>query len=120
VNWLKSAERYEFYRLSFLHRNITQTTSLTKSIRNFFVKIPESDRVTRNKGCFILPRMHTEFGKRSFFYQTIKIWNCLPYELKICSSVSVFESQVRDILLRCRNEDFVCLEEERIINRISG
>jgi hypothetical protein len=119
VNWLTVAERYEFSCLSFLYRNIIQSTSLTKNLTTFFVKIPESDRVTRNKGCFLLPRMQTEFGKTSYYYQAIKVWNCLPYDLKVCSSVSVFENKIRDILIRCRNDDFVCTEEKRIINNMS-
>jgi hypothetical protein len=119
LNWLTVSERYEFFCLSFLHRNIIQPTSLTKSLSHFFVKIPESDRVTRNKGCFVLPRMQSEFGKNSYYYQTIKMWNCLPYDMKICSFVSVFENKIRDLLVRCRNENYVCSEEKRIINSIS-
>jgi hypothetical protein len=115
VNWLTAAERYEFYCLSFIHKNIAQRTSLTHSLSEYFIKIPESDRVTRNVGCFVLPRMRTEFGKGSFFYQTIKVWICLPYEIRSCSSCT-FDPKVRDFLVRCRNNEFVCSSEARIIN----
>jgi hypothetical protein len=86
VNWLTTAEMYEFHCLSFIHKNIAQTTSLTHSLSKYLIEIPESDRVTRNEGCFVLPRMRTEFGKGSFFYQTVKVWNCLSYEIRSCSS----------------------------------
>jgi hypothetical protein len=69
-----------------------------KSMKEFFVKIPESGRLTRSEGCFVLPRMNSEFGKNSFFYQTIKIWNCFPTEVKFCSSEKAFALKIRDIL----------------------
>jgi hypothetical protein len=61
----------------------------------------------------------TEFGKNSFFYQTIKIWNCLPIEVKYCSSEKAFALKIRDILVRCRSEMFVNSEEARIINHLN-
>jgi hypothetical protein len=107
LNWLTIGERYELYCLTCIHKKFIHTTSLTESLKEFFVKIPETGRLTRNEGCFVLPRMNTEFGKNSFFYQSIKIWNCLPIEVKYCSSEKAFALKIRDILVRCRNEMFV-------------
>jgi hypothetical protein len=116
LNWLTVGERYELYCLSFMYKNVLHTTSLSESLKEFFVKIPETGRITRNEGCFVLPRMKSEFGKNSYFYQTIKIWNCLPIEVKCCLSETAFTLKIREILVRCRSEQFACIDETRIIN----
>lgn len=119
LNWLTVGERYELYCLTFMYKNVLHNTSLSESLKEFFVKIPETGRITRNKMCFVLPRMKSEFGKNSYFYQTIKIWNCLPHQVKCCSSEEAFSLKVRDILLRCRRETFACVDETRIINHFN-
>jgi hypothetical protein len=116
VNWLSAAERYEHYVLTFVNKNIINKSSLTKSWTEFFVKIPESDRVTQNHECFCVPRMNTEYGKKSFVYQAIKMWNCLPFTIKMLQSTVVCESNIRKILLKLRKDDFLFSEETRIIN----
>jgi hypothetical protein len=119
LNWLSAAERYELYMLKFIHKNIVSKTSLTNSLSEFFVKMPESDRNLRSKECFVVPRMRTEYGKDSFYYQAIQVWNCLPYEIKTCQSSKLFENQIREILLKCRNDDIVYYENNRVINTVS-
>jgi hypothetical protein len=116
VNWLNSAERFEFYSLVYVHKHVSKNTSLTKSLQQFFVKIPESDRSMRNTACFTLPRMNSKYGKDSFFYQTIKRWNYLPAEVRQCESTVMFENKIRDLLLKCRSDEFVTLEHAKIIN----
>jgi hypothetical protein len=120
TNWLTSAERYEFYVLAFVHKNVVNASNLKKGWEDFFVKIPESNRETRNSDCFLLPRMHSEWGKKSFFYQAMKMWNALPKETKSINSSSLFQSGVTNILLMCRDEEFVLLNESRIINSNSA
>jgi hypothetical protein len=82
VNWLNSAERFQLYSLVYAHKHMSNETSLTNSLKQFFIKIPESDRNTRSTDCFTLPRMNTD-GKNSFFYETIKMWNYLPVEVRL-------------------------------------
>jgi hypothetical protein len=119
LNWLTIKERYALYCLSFMYKNVLHTTSLSESLKEFFVKIPKTGRITRYEGCFVLPRMKSEFGKNSYFYQTIQIWNCLPIEVKSCSSETAFALKIREILVRCRSEHFAWLEETRIINNFN-
>jgi hypothetical protein len=116
VNWLSAAERYEHYVLTFVNTNIINKSSLTKSWTEFFVKIPESDRVTQNHECFCVPSMNTEYGKKSFVYQAMKMWNSLPLTIKMLQSPVVFESNISKILLELRKDDFLFSEETRIIN----
>jgi hypothetical protein len=119
LNWLTAAERYEFYGMTYIYKHVVNKTTLTNSLSEFFVKIPEQDRNLRNKECFVVPRMRTEYGKEAFYYQAIKVWNCLPYELKICQSPQLFEDQLRQILLKCRNDDIIYYENSRVINSVS-
>jgi hypothetical protein len=44
VNWLTSAERFEFYSLSFMHRTLIQKSNLSNIMSEFYIKIPESER----------------------------------------------------------------------------
>jgi ribonuclease P/MRP protein subunit RPP40 len=46
MNWLTSAERYELYSLVYVHKNVSNKTSLTASLLQFFVKIPETKNYT--------------------------------------------------------------------------
>jgi hypothetical protein len=116
MNWLTSAERFELYSLVNLHKNVSNKTSLTASLLQFFVKTEtETERTTRMSDCFLLPRMESEYGKHSFFYQTIKMWNSLPMEVRQCKSTVLFENKIQDILLKCRNDEFVTPDNTRII-----
>jgi hypothetical protein len=118
VNWLTAAERYEFSTLSFVHKAIMRKSStLSINMKEFFIKIPQSERNTRNKECFVLPRMNTEYGKSAPYYQTIKIWNSLPFEIQTCESSTLFEEKLKELLLRCRKNVFLSSQEKRIINR---
>jgi hypothetical protein len=60
--------------------------------------------------------MRKEYGKEAFYYQAIKVWNCLAYELKICQSPQIFEDQLRQILLKCRSDDIIYYENSGVIN----
>jgi hypothetical protein len=73
INWLTAAERYEYYGMTYIYKRAINKTTLTNSLSEFFVKIPDNDRNLRNKECFVVPRMRTEYGKESFYYQAIKV-----------------------------------------------
>jgi hypothetical protein len=103
----------------YVYKHVVNKTTLTNSLSEFFVKIPEHDRNLRNKECFVVPRMRTEYEKEAFYYQAIKVWNCLPYELKICQSTQHFEDQLQQILLKCRSDDIIYYENSRVINSVS-
>jgi hypothetical protein len=105
--------------MTYIYKHVINKTTLTNSLSEFFVKIPDNDRNLRNKECFVVPRMRTEYGKESFYYQAIKVWNCLPYDLKICQSPQRFEEQLRQILLRCRSDDISYYDNDRVINSVS-
>jgi hypothetical protein len=90
VNWLTSAERYKFYSLSFLYKATIRTSTLNSCFSEFYIKTPESE-TSRNGLNLILHRMSTEYGKSASFYQSIKMWNCLPPEKKRIQSSVVFD-----------------------------
>jgi hypothetical protein len=73
MNWLTAAERYEYYGMTYIYKHVINKTTLTNSLSEFFVKIRDNDRNLRNKECFVVPRMRTEYGKESFYYQAIKV-----------------------------------------------
>ena len=43
------------------------------------------------------PRVLTQYGERSVQKSGPKIWNNLPLELKVCSSIDVFKSVIKPI-----------------------
>jgi len=60
--------------------------------------------------------MKTEFGKRVYYYQAIKMWNCLPINIQESSSFKEFDCNMSNLTIRCRNDSNVYPSEDRIIN----
>jgi len=118
VNWLSSAERFEYYSIMFLFDHMKYKTSLTEDLKQYYIKRPETGMTTRNQNNYVLPRMKTEKGKSSLVYQTISCWNSLPSTIQEMKSRGDFETSIRNQLLIARKDDFE-LSSGRILNRVS-
>jgi len=59
--------------------------------------------------------MRTELGKASNFYQTIKMWNLLSKYINSATSMQEFDTKLRELLIKCRENQFM-YTENRIIN----
>lgn len=50
---------------------------------------------------FLLPRVHTNYGKMTSTFSAIHIWNCLPTAVKLMNGMSSFKSSLKNHLLFC-------------------
>jgi len=54
--------------------------------------------ITRNCNCIQIPRFHTEFGKRSFNYSAIIMWNEIVSVINCNSTIGSFKNSLRKYL----------------------
>ena len=88
--------------LAFLANEIFKSTNMLNPsfLNEFFVP-----KVVRygllNQNLLVVPDSRTSrFGTHSFFFRGAMLWNRLPGEVKSCSSVTHFKSEIRKLSLR--------------------
>ena len=63
--------------------------------------IPNRTLRSVNEGLLVIPRVKTNFGKRSFRYAAPKLWNWLPKQLRLEVDFRVFKSNLKKIIFTC-------------------
>jgi len=109
LNWLTVEERLVIYSVEFVKKNVLNPkSSLQQCFGYFQAKSNDSNstRTGRNSYDFMLPRMNTEFGKTTFYYRTIQMWNKLPNEIKEIQAFSGFDYKLRQNIIQKRQDDF--------------
>jgi hypothetical protein len=114
LDWLTIAERYELYSLKFMFRNIINVSTLTQCFPDFKKNV-NSTRETRSSQDFKQPSFKIEFAKKSFVYQFSKLWNALPTNIKTSKNMNEFDSAIRNLLVKKRNDIFM-YANQRIIH----
>lgn len=76
---------------------------LTKQVSYNFVSSdlllnPNNTRFAA-EGNFLLPLCHTNYGKMASSFCAIKLWNSLPYAIKLSSTLYSFKHQLKNYLL---------------------
>ena len=74
----------------------------TNLCSRFIKKGTISGRSTRNENKLDIPRYKTATGQRSFLYRAVTIWNNLPRDIKLSSSMSIFKRKLKNHLLTGR------------------
>ncbi|CAL8083510.1 unnamed protein product [Orchesella dallaii] len=105
LNWLLCEERLERYTLNFIFKNVCGETSLTDSLNGFIRN--EQKRSSKFQNNFIVPRMKTEYGKSTFTYRGILLWNKLPSSIKELESFHHFDRGVTMHILSQRENDMI-------------
>ena len=88
-------ERRRFYKLIQVFKSL-HFISLTYLHKFFLYSKVVSGYVTRNINCLLLPRVNTNFGKRSFFYSGANLWNSLPRVVTEAVHLSSFKKLYND------------------------
>ncbi len=97
-------ERLTVFTLHFVHKNVICKFSLNDCMI-YFKKREKVDRSSRQERDFVVPLMKTEFGKTTFFYRSILLWNKLPNSMKILENFVLFDLEIRKYLLKTRQSD---------------
>ena len=86
-------KRYKFsslYILSHQHSYLHKIFFYSKDVLGY---------VSRNINRLFLPRVNTNFGKRSFFYSGANLWNSLPRVLTEAVCLSSFKELYNDLFM---------------------
>ena len=95
LHWLPILFRIKFKVICYVHRVIYDPSSVPVYITSLF----ELNKRTR---CFNLniPKVKTNFGKRSLKFTGAQLWNSLPLELKVIEEHEIFRSKLKTYYLR--------------------
>ncbi len=104
LGWMLFHERLHSFTLNFIFKQIWNKSSVQKSF-HFFVKREDTGRCSRQEHNFIVPQMDTEFGKSSFFYRGIILWNSLPSTIKSSIGSCNFDVHVRKWIMDKRDNN---------------
>ena len=91
---------YYYFTLSKLYRVLVEHSHVYIRDRLQNIQI-NHDHYTRFKcqQCLITPLYRKSKCLASFAYQSIKIWNKLPIDIKSCSSRSLFKRELKQYLV---------------------
>ncbi len=107
LNWLTVSEKYELFSLRLIFKSIYNHSTLSNSFSPYFTKIECNDRELRNCNNFKTLSMETQYGKASFSYQFVTAWNNLPTTMKTTKLYTKFDYDLRQLLLKHRDNNHI-------------
>ena len=97
LRWMNINQRYQYFTLLLMYKCLNnQAPSYLSSQFNY---VSSSTHNATNKN-LLLPRPNTELFKRSFSYAGPKLWNDLPREIRLSSSLQQFKISLKDYILK--------------------
>ena len=100
LKWLQVRDQLCYRRaiMSFKGMSDCARSYLTKQ---FIKRSDVSKRFTRTSQDLNIPLFRSGSGQRTFYYQTVNLWNSLKLwtELKLCKSISAFKRSLKSKLL---------------------
>lgn len=98
LGWLCARDRRLFFLCSLFV--VVIRSGSPDYLRALFVarSEPLSGSSRRVRGDFVIPRFATEAFRRSFSVSALYLWDSLPSSLRLCRSLAVFKSSLRQFL----------------------
>ena len=91
-----------FYRDALLTFKCMNGKAPTNLCSRFIKRGTISGRSTRNANILDIPCYKTATGQRSFLYRAVTIWNNLPSDIKLSSTMNIFKRKLINHLLMSR------------------
>ena len=88
-----------FYRDALLTFKCMNGMAPTNLCSRFIKRGTISGRSTCNANILDIPRYKTATGQRSFLYRAVTIWNNLPSDIKLSSTMNIFKRKLINHLL---------------------
>ena len=88
-----------FYRDALLTFKCMNGMAPTNLCFRFIKRGTISGRSTRNENTLDIPCYKTATGPRSFLYHAVTIWNNLPSDIKLSSTINIFKRKLINHLL---------------------
>ena len=93
TNLLPLTYWHEIKDLLFIHGCLNGKYNI--NIHSFVKLAPESNLRNSCPNNFTIPRCRTKYFQQSFFIRSCRLWNSLPKELKLISSITNFKKELK-------------------------
>jgi hypothetical protein len=95
-NTLPVCELHDYKLCIFVFKFLFCKETLPLTFRNYFtLNLSIHDHNTRTSTNIHIQRYSTGFGKRALFYRAAILWNKLPNDVKVCTTISVFKNRLK-------------------------
>ena len=88
------------HRILNYHYNIPQSNKV-------FIQVSDGRSGSINQGMLEVKLKTSQMYERSIVYKSTKVWNKLPLEIRICTSMQKFMYDLAQLIIGKRNDDFV-------------
>jgi len=95
LNWCTLDIRRKKQKLTLMYKIMNGRAP--EYLRELFCKQTSNYRLRNNRECLKLPKPKTEYIKRSFFYNSAKLWNELPSEIRECTTIAKFKKAINTL-----------------------
>jgi hypothetical protein len=107
LNILSTTERRDLYSLKLIYNQVFSGKKNLSSINQIFKKRDDHGRSSKFSNCLHKPRYKKTFSQNSFHYNVINLWNKLPPTIQNSPSLSQFDIQLRQHLIKQRKDFYV-------------
>ena len=95
LGWISLAEKRSLHKCVLLHRLLrSEGPNALKKILEPYTDISEQSTRGNANGCLYIPRFRTNYLKKSFMYEAVKLWNSIPVYLKNTTSNNSFKEKL--------------------------
>ena len=96
MNVLPLNELYKMQLLLFAHKCIYHKELLPDIFHNYFTPMQSTHcHCTRRNNDLVMTRAKSNLGQRCSTYKASNLWNLLPADLKVNSSVNMFKKNIK-------------------------
>ena len=97
LHWLPVAQRIDFKTALLVYKSLHGLAP--KYISDMLVPY-EPSRTLRTSGTGLLqvPRVRTKHGEAAFQFYGVKVWNSLPEDVRLASTLTMFKSRLKTVL----------------------
>jgi hypothetical protein len=102
LHWLPIMQRIQYKLCLFVHKaSIGQAPKYIIDLLTANADVPSKSSLrSSDSGNYVLPRTRTKLGHRAFSVAAPRAWNCLPTELKLQRSTTVFRRDLKTFLFK--------------------
>ena len=97
LGWINLAEKRKLHKCVLLHRLLkSDGPAALKSILEPYTNRPTAEQSTRGNanGSLYIPRFRTNYIKKSFMYEAVKLWNSIPTYLRNTENNNTFKERL--------------------------
>jgi hypothetical protein len=95
LKWSSLENRFKFHATKYIYKATNGLASINSM--DFFQSKPKiNKRLGEDNKTLSLPKAKYNFLTNSIFYNGVKLWNELPFEVRVCTSLKLFISKDKE------------------------